>query len=497
MQKFEFSKISKSTFNVEQTITSRPKILQTFLNSLDKSIKFNIYSDIDFQKLSNDEIVFFDEYGHLKINIPKDPRPWEIMQIVNLIDNYTIADSEIEGELKGVVNLIEIADRFLSLSYYLISNLDYIQEYKDIVIEMIFDFYNFGNSLKSRALCDLPSEYDLNFIPQLSEEEEQEAQKWLYGTDVYTELEKKFNKKIHYNLINKIPLTYEENQNYKINSLNKYFKDLVTNPYKLKQLKNKSFSFRNYESDYLKTPLGNIFLQNINKSINKLTENLSSMVLSNNFYHKAFNSFTSFLGTYFLKEQEKFFSKPEFLLVKKELLEAKNFTDLEIISRVELDAIRKIQNEILNFPYRRVRSITTETLSDEMLSYLTSLILSYNIFSELKLSFNISDIHLRSVFMFKLSNNLFYWIDLTPPVGDRFNFKITDNLLVSSEIDFEKIKEHSVSVMKWCHTYNLSGKRLQPYSTLTQNASSFVFSFLPPELAIKTLPLRLLNSFKS
>ena len=123
MQKFEFSKISKSTFNVDQTEVSRPKILQTFLNSLDKNIKFNIYSDEDFQKLSNDEMVYFDDYGNLTICIPKDPKPWEVIHIINLIDNFTIADSEIEGELKGVVYVKEISDRFLNLSYYLKSNL--------------------------------------------------------------------------------------------------------------------------------------------------------------------------------------------------------------------------------------------------------------------------------------------------------------------------------------------------------------------------------------
>ena len=503
MQKFEFSKISKSTFNVDQTEVSRPKILQTFLNSLDKNIKFNIYSDEDFQKLSNDEMVYFDDYGNLTICIPKDPKPWEVIHIINLIDNFTIADSEIEGELKGVVYVKEISDRFLNLSYYLKSNLLKINVFKDVVIELIFDFYNFGNSLKNRALCDFPQSYDFTDFPQISEEDEVECQKWLFGTDTYEDLQKKFAKKIHYNLVNKIPTSFEDTQNFKISILNKYFKDLVNDASKFKQIRNKKFSFRNYESDYLKTPLGNIFLENLNGNINNLNESINKPCTKEKFFINIFNYFTSFLGTYFYREQEKFFSRPEFPIIKKELKDARGFSNIEITSKVELDAIRKIQNEILNFPYRRVRSVNTDTLSDEILNYLTSFSLSLYIFSDLGIQFIVGDIHLHTSFIFKLSDNSFHWIDLTPPVGDRFSFKILDSLICTQGLDFQNLNTLNINIMKWCHTHNYLGKRIQLYSSLifkdssdvSKNSSEFVLNLFPSDKAAKTIPIRILNNF--
>lgn len=503
MQKFEFSKISKSTFNVEQTEVSRPKILQTFLNSLDKNIKFNIYSDEDFQKLSNDEMVYFDDYGNLMICIPKDPKPWEIIQIVKLIDSFTIADSEIEGELKGVVYINEISDRFLNLSYFLISKLPYITAFRDVAIELIFDFYNFGTSLKNRALCDFPQNYDIPNFPKISEEDEVECQKWLLGTDVYDDLQKKFSKKIHYNLVNKIPTSFEETQNYKISILNKYLKDLVNDTYKLKQIRSRKLIFRNYENDYLKTPLANIFLENLNNNIKNLSTNICKKNVSEKFYLNTFNSYSSFLGTYFYKEQEKFFMRPEFSQIKKELQEARKFSNLDLTSKVEIDTIRKIQNEILNFPYRRVRSINTDTLSDEILNYLASFALSIYIFSDLGFEFAVPDIHLHTTFIFKLTDNSFHWIDLTPPVGERFSFKILDSLFFTNELDFQNLNTLCVNIMKWCHTHNYSGKRIQLYSSLiiknssdlSKNSSDFTLEIYPSEMAVKTLPIRILNNF--
>lgn len=503
MQKFEFSKISKSTFNVDQTEVSRPKILQTFLNSLDKNIKFNIYSDEDFQKLSNDEMVYFDDYGNLTVCVSKDPKPWDIINIICLIDNYTIAESEIEGELKGVTYVNEIAERFLNLSYFLISNLNNINNYRDIAIELIFDLYNFGNLLKKRALCEYPQNINNISFPEISDEQEIECQKWLLGSELYEDLQKKLSKKIHYNIVNKIPTSLEDSQVYKVSILNKYFKELVSSAQKFKQIKSRKSILKNYESDYLKTPLGNIFLENLNTNIKNLSTNICKKNVSEKFYQNTFNQYCSFLGTYFNKEQEKFFQKSEFLLIKNELQESKKFNNLDLVAKVELDVIRKIQNEILNFPYRRIRSINTETLSDEILNYIVSFSLSIYIFSELGFRFTVPSIHTHTTLVFKLSNDSLHWIDLTPPVGDRYSFKVVDSLIGLKEINFKELSIIDINIMKWCHTYNYYGKRIQLYSSLfikgtsinPQNSTEFKIKLIPADVAYKTLPLSILNNF--
>jgi len=469
MQNFEFSKISSSTFSVEKTTQNLPKIHETFVSSLDKNILVRIIPTEEFIKLPHNNLVKRDASGKVLVQIPKEIRPWDIVSIIFSLESF-------EGNIPCLYNVTSLAQMYLKLSKFIFTYIKDLEEGNDVAFEMGLEYYNFGNYLLENVLCNL-SENNF-FQTSLSEEEERDSEIWLLGESFYEDKNKKLNRKIHYSLVNKLPIPENVSIKYRIINLKKFFSELSVEPNKYRRYILKSLYNSQSENPFLEL-IKDLSSNRIVSLIQRLKEEKDLQSYQYEYLEK-------FLGSNFTLEKQKFFSRINLDFLKNNLKNSRNKGNLAEISKLEISITNLIQDEILNFPYRNLNFYFHEITKKELMDSIAATCLAYMTLKELEIEFFPTFIGNIVVFQIISSEKSIYWRDFTPKSGDRYNLKLHSQLFIDDTLNYDNcnlakvlgqdFKETTISIMKWCHTITDSGKRAPIYSFITPKIDSFKLS---------------------
>lgn len=485
MQNYEFSKISSSTFSVEKNHQHLPKIHETFLASLHKNILVRIIPTEEFIKLPHNNLVKRDNSGRILVQIPKEIRPWDVISIIFALDNF-------EGSVSSLNNVTSLAQMFLKLSKFIFTYIKDLDEGDDVAFEMGLEYYNFGNYLLENVLCNLSE--DTFFQTTLSEEEEKDSEIWLLGESFYEDKNKKLNRKIHYSLVNKLPIPENVSLKYRIINLKKFFSELSVEPNKYRRYILKSLYNSQTEYPFLDL-MKDLSSNRISNLIQKLKDESSLQSQQYEYLEK-------FLGSNFTLEKQKFFARINLEFLKNNLKVSRKKGNIIETSKLEISITNLIQDEILNFPYRNLNFYFHEITKKELMDTLASICLAYMTLRELEIDFFTTFIGNIIVFQIVTSENSIYWRDFTPKNGDRYNLKLHSQLFIDESLNFETCninevlgtdyKETTISIMKWCHTITDSGKRAPIYTFITPKIDTFKLSdfkvvFCPKEACLNNL----------
>jgi hypothetical protein len=381
---------------------------------------------------------------------------------------------------------------YLKLSKFIFTYIKDLDEGNDVAFEMGLEYYNFGNYLLENILCNL-SEYNF-FQTTLSEDEEKDCEIWLLGESFYEDKNKKLNKKIHYSLVNKLPIPENVSIKYRIINLKKFFSDLSVEPYK-----HRRYILKNLYNSQSENPFVGIITSLSSSRVTNLIQKLKEEKELQSYQYEYLEKF---LGSNFTLEKQKFFSKINLEFLKNNLMSTRNKGNLSETCRLELSITNLIQDEILNFPFRNLNFYLHDITKKELMDLLASTCLAYMILKELEIKFFATFIGNIIVFQVITSDRSIYWRDFTPTQGDRYNLKLHPQLFIDDTLNFENSNlsellgtdytETTISIMKWCHTITDSGKRAPIYSFVTPKIDSFKLSdfkvvFCPEKMSLNDL----------
>lgn len=115
--------------------------------------------------------------------LPKDLQLWEVIDIIEIIDQNTFPD-KVEKQKEKSQQILALGKQFEQAGLYLASYLEILKEdlsAQEIAKEMAEKFYQYGLSLqnKKKIKSTLPEKIEL------SELEKDQAGKWLLGSKIY------------------------------------------------------------------------------------------------------------------------------------------------------------------------------------------------------------------------------------------------------------------------------------------------------------------------
>lgn len=318
--------------------------------------------------------------------IPKDIQLWEMVGIMETVDNDTFAEKP-ERRTQKKEQLVKLGTMFQDAASYIAKRIDAITEGKAIAEALAQEFYSYGQSL---VIGQNPeSEISLETIAQtsLSKEQTEEVDQWLAGEAVYTSRQRKAEKTTSLSSKSREDIFEIERRK----TLAQFFR-MTEKAFSRQQgggNQEAGLEFHRFYGDkntyfltgaLQKTPIYASFLRKVEGQITKAIETprreLEDAMLRRGMekmlnemrekgWRETVNNFYSDLGIDFKFEQRRLYDALNVPKLKQELSSVRQTGNLAKISKKEKEIALKIQKAINTFPYNLDASNPSKIISTQ------------------------------------------------------------------------------------------------------------------------------------
>jgi len=362
--------------------------------------------------------------GGMTLFLPKDLHLWEMVGVMEEIDKDTFAENPKKSEGKKA-EMESLGKMFKNVGTYIRERSRSIKEGEGIAEAMADEFYSYGKLLAGGEGDD---------IADLSPEETEEAEKWLFGENIAASRMGSIEDE-------------EKKEEERRETLAQFFR-----------IADKAFVLQNRELSELKekatpwddtTPIHSAFLKKVEQSIQEeaekpkweidsaifrrgmenLLKNLERptskelVCLAEVYMEKLFGKKTtaSFFGA-----QEKLIEALHFSTLKKEMNEVRESGDIASIGLKESEIALKIQRAVRSFPYRSNANNPSDIIEKKYINCVGASTLGGALLSEAGINYLVGAVPEHSLLFLVTADGKVIWHDMLSPDA---NEELSDDML--------------------------------------------------------------------
>lgn len=378
--------------------------------------------------------------GKKALFIPRDLQLWEMVGVMEAVDNDTFADNPSRRNEKKE-ELRRLGLRFENAAIYIAKRLNGIDEGQEIASKLAKDFYRYGTALITEK--DLDSEIPLDTLTTqyLSLNETRDVDRWLAGDNLYASRVHQVPK----NADGEIDLEAEEAQ--RQNTLNQFFRVSEKAFKRRQESEGKPPDRTDLKPWESKTPVHEGF---INKIDQKLTSEIEApkRELEGSIFRRGMDLLQrnmpvdSLPGS--IKENILYWKEGEKTLrealdidnLKAELGRIRKDGNIDAITSKEEAIAVEIQHAVSNYPYSSRKNNPSEMIAEQEINCVGASMLGGTMLSELGIDYLVVDVPGHSVLLLITSSGDVEYVDMISP---RRNHKLEDEDISGKKKDGSEI----------------------------------------------------------
>lgn len=390
--------------------------------------KLNLF----FQKRTGEKSTIF---------IPKDLQLWEMIGVIEAVDNDTFANKlEMTGKAKEKIS--DLGKTFEDAGIFIAKRIEGITQGREIAEALALEFYEYGQALKSGVKPEMTVGIEDLAQKELTSEETEKSERFLAGETLYNSRHKRAEEKSK-NTGLSLNLAYEAECQ---ETLNQFFR-VADKAFKLQDkektgelIKKKNNSLKPWKND---TPIHNAFIKRIKQSLVREIETPKQELVSSVFRrgmellqrYMPFDKLPREVKDTFLHWQNGEKTLREALQIDKlkaELAEVRKTQDIAKISEKEREIADSIQIIVSNFPGSDSGCKPSEMIATQLISCVGASTLGGTLMNEVGLNYLVGAVPNHSILFLVTADGSVEWRDMLNP-QDNENLK--DNMIKGQKED--------------------------------------------------------------
>lgn len=446
MDQAEIQPIFEIRSAIEQKPFENPSVVSFFTKwcEANDSIQPQTTSRDEWGKRGTKGLLEKHPNGKQTLYIPEDLQLWEMVGVIETIDNDTFASNP-KRQTEGKEKLIELGKIFKNSGIYIAKRLNGISEGRTIAASLAQEFYEYGQSLIKGDKPKIVSNIDTIASQNLTPKETETIDRFLAGDTLYKSRQKRVEQALINNPSKKDEIYEVERQK----TLSQFFRVAK----KAFILETKSANGELIKTPTLSKPWQNnlpihtAFLTRIETAIKQKIETPKKELVTSIFKrgmdllqkNMPFDKLPKSIKKFYLHWQSGETTLRESLNIdklKKELEAIRQTGDIEKISKKERAITSIIQIVVSRFPYESYSNNPSEMVAKQYINCVGASTLGGALMKEVGLDYLVGDVPEHSILLLVTSNGDVEWRDMLNPAT---NEKLTDEMIEGRNIDDEPL----------------------------------------------------------